>query len=231
MYLTRMALNLARPDAMRLLSSPYKIHSAVEHAFPPGVTRTGDRGRILWRLDLSSRREGEAWLYVVSPEKPDLTHIVEQAGWPLYPKWETKDYEALLGKIEQGQEWAFRLKANPVRKVRVDKGRVSRNQVVGTLQGHVTVEQQQQWLIDRAERCGFDVCANELGALDLVISERRKEHSIRGGKTLTVATARYDGRLRVLDAEAFCHTLGFGIGHARSLGCGLMTVAPLGTAE
>ena len=69
--------------------------------------------------------------------------MVEQAGWPLHERpRETKDYTPLLDRIENGQRWEFRLKANPVRKVREDKGRMPDKRVIGTIQGHVTVDQQ-----------------------------------------------------------------------------------------
>lgn len=35
MYLTRMPLNVARGETRRLVASPYRLHVAVEAAFPP----------------------------------------------------------------------------------------------------------------------------------------------------------------------------------------------------
>lgn len=105
MYITRMALNAARPSSLKLLSSPYAMHAAVEAAFPPDVARADERGRVLWRLDSSST--SGAWLYVVSPEKPDLTHVCEQAGWPLYKSWETKRYDGLLDSLQRGRPGRF----------------------------------------------------------------------------------------------------------------------------
>lgn len=227
MYITRMALNAARPSSLKLLSSPYAMHAAVEAAFPPNVARTDERGRVLWRLDSSST--SGAWLYVVSPEKPDLTHVCEQAGWPLYKSWETKRYDGLLDSIAEGQTWAFRLKANPVRKVAKDKGRAGGNgAVVGKRLGHVTADQQIDWLISRAPRCGFEVPTNRLGALEVALSNRGRETFKRGDSKVTLDVAQFDGVLRVVDAEAFRKSLGFGIGHAKGFGCGLLTVAPLG---
>ena len=106
MFISRIALNKARYGARQLISSPYKLHAAVECAFPPNVVRNNDEGRILWRLDTSVADNG-VWLYVVSPEKPDFMHIVEQAGWPMHAEWETKNYEPLLERIAKGQRWHF----------------------------------------------------------------------------------------------------------------------------
>ena len=108
MFISRIALNKARYGARQLISSPYKLHAAVECAFPPNAVRNNDEGRILWRLDTSVADNG-VWLYVVSPEKPDFMHIVEQAGWPMHAEWETKNYEPLLERIAKGQRWHLQL--------------------------------------------------------------------------------------------------------------------------
>lgn len=229
MFISRMALNPARIEARRLIASPYRLHAAVEQAFPPEVDRQNDEGRILWRLDASQSAADSVWLYIVSPARPDLTHVVERAGWPaVYANgWETKDYAPLLDRIESGQTWRFRLKANPVRKVACDKGRVPDDRVVGTLRGHVTVAQQMEWLVSRSIAHGFAIVENgEMGPV-VSISQRHKEEFQRGDERVTLSTARFDGILNVVDAEAFRHALCHGIGRAKGFGCGLLTVAPL----
>lgn len=120
MYISRMPLNLARFDAKRLVGSPYRMHAAVESSFPPDSARVTEEGRVLWRIDYSEA-DHSAWLYVVSPNRPDFTHIIEQAGWPTHMQWETTDYSQLLNRIAIGQQWQFRLRANPVRKAATDR--------------------------------------------------------------------------------------------------------------
>lgn len=230
MYISRMPLNTARVESRRLLASPYRLHAAVEHAFPPVAGREGDEGRILWRLDVPSTGPGSAWLYVVSPAKPDFTHLVEQAGWPAAyaGAWETKDYTPLLERIAAGQRWQFRLKANPARKVARDQGRMPDDRVVGTVRGHVTVAQQVTWLLDRAEAHGFAVCEGEGSVPAVSVSQRHKEEFLRGERRVTIATAVFDGLLEVRDPAMFRRALCWGIGRAKGFGCGLMTVAPPG---
>ncbi len=227
MYISRLPLNVERRGALRLVSSPYRMHAAVEASFPPGATRECEEGRILWRIDQSPRSEEGVWLYVVSPERPDFSHIVEQCGWPANPGWETKDYGPLLDRVGDGQVWRFRLKANPARKVRADLGRRSKNpKVIGKVQGHVTVEQQLKWLEDRSGSHGFSLVADDDGFVQVSVSQRRTERSRREGSDVTICTAVYDGILRVEDADAFRHALGFGIGRAKGFGCGLLTIMP-----
>lgn len=227
MYLSRVSLGLTRLDAIAFVSSPYKVHAAVERAFSPSAVREDERGRILWRLDEVPGNERETWLYVVSPDRPDFTRICDQAASTASPTWVIKEYDPVLDRISEGELWQFRLKANPVRKVFVDKGRRERAGVVGTLQGHVTETQQRMWLTDRAEAHGFRIAQTEEGFERMTVSHRRRERFKRQGSVVTLATAQYDGVLEVTDAEAFRHTLGFGLGRARGFGCGLMTIAPL----
>lgn len=227
MYISRTPLNVVRPEAIELVSSPYKMHAAVENAFPPGTVRDSSQGRILWRIDPVRDGGHAAWLYVVSPEKPDFTHIDEQAGWPISGKSESKDYSALLDMLKNGQRWAFRLKANPARKVFQDKGRRQRDGVVNTIQGHVTIAQQEEWLIQRSERHGFKILENEDGSKQLSLSQRAKSTFDRKGEHVTLVTAVYDGVLEITDAQLFRATLCSGIGRAKGFGCGLLTIAPL----
>ena len=229
MFISRVPLNTAREGAMKLITSPYRTHVAVESACPPDAVRDGEEGRILWRLDTSAR-DRSVWLYVVSPEAPDLTHIIEQAGWPMRVQWESKDYTPLPSRIAVGQHWQFRLRANPVRKARVDKGRNPRANgegIVGKLQGHVTVSQQRDWLVARAQTHGFSILPDDNGDPSVTVSQRHQERFKREGRTVTLSTAVFDGRLTVTDADLFRRTLCHGLGRAKGFGCGLLTVAPI----
>lgn len=226
MFISRIPLNKVRYGARQLIGSPYKLHAAVEAAFPPDAVRRTDDGRILWRLD-SLGQDGGVWLYVVSPQKPDFTHIVEQAGWPMHAEWETKNYDALLDRVTKGQQWHFKLRANPARKAGVDKGRRHRSDgIVGKVQGHVTASQQLQWLVNRSVVHGFRILEDEYGQPNVVVKERHKEQFKRGGATVTLVTAVFEGRLEVIDTKLFRDALCEGIGRAKGFGCGLLTIAP-----
>lgn len=215
MYFTRMPLNPSRRGTRFLQASPQAMHAAVLSAFPPGVSTQNTEGRVLWRLDQTKH---EIYLYVVSPESPDLTHLIEQAGWPTSSTWQTRDYGPLLGQITIGQHYAFRLSANPVRQPR-------EAELEGKRVGHVTATQQQGWLLDRAERNGFRILDGATGDPALVVSDREVKKFARGAATVTLSTARFDGQLEVVDAGLFRQALTGGIGSAKGYGCGLMTLA------
>lgn len=215
MYFTRMALNPARRGTRFLRASPHAMHAAVLAGFPSGVSTSTTEGRVLWRMDKSGH---EIYLYIVSPESPDLTHLIEQAGWPLSSTWQTRDYTPLLEQLTQGQHYAFRLVANPVRQPRDPE-------LGGKRVGHVTAAQQEQWLFDRAERSGFLVCETADSVPALVVSDREVKKFSRGPGTVTLSTARFDGQLEVTDAGLLRQALAGGIGAAKGYGCGLMTLA------
>lgn len=226
-YLSRIPLDILHRKGIEFASSPYRVHAAVEASLPAVSDRVTERGRVLWRLDEPVGRTDCLWLYILSPAEPACALVADQAGLPAGGAWEVKPYDGVLDGVCEGQRWQFRLKANPVRKVMVDKGRVANPSVRGTIQGHVTVEQQQAWLLGRAEAHGFRVLPSSSGADALVVSHRRRERFRRGGQTVTLATAQFDGVLEVVDAAAFKRALGFGIGRAKGFGCGLLTIAPV----
>jgi CRISPR system Cascade subunit CasE len=177
-------------------------------------------GRVLWRLDMTDGRRPV--MYVVSPGKPDFTHIVEQAGWPTTEAWQTRPYGGLLERLEAGQRWQFRLTANPVHCVHREAQERSKPLA------HVTVKQQEQWLLDRAEKLGFRLAptsASESAEPDLAVLDRAVRRFSRHSSTVTISMATFRGHLLVDDAELLRHTLTHGIGRAKAYGCGLLTLA------
>ncbi|MFF1378718.1 type I-E CRISPR-associated protein Cas6/Cse3/CasE [Streptomyces sp. NPDC058308] len=254
MYLTRFRVNTARPGARRLLSSPQSLHAAVMASFPGLLpTSTGDTegSRVLWRLDHNAK--AEVFLYLVSPARPDLTHLVEQAGWPAAaldpetPGWQSRPYAPFLDRLAAGGVWEFRLTANPVHQIRRKAGEPTKRTA------HLTPVHQRGWLLDpqRQERAGFRVLEKpherrllpggtthhnhphhgdryELAVRDeraLSFAKSRDDRS--PNRRVHVVTVTFDGRLVVTDADALRRTLTRGLGKAKAYGCGLMTLAPI----
>ncbi|MEU9891037.1 type I-E CRISPR-associated protein Cas6/Cse3/CasE [Sphaerisporangium sp. NPDC051011] len=226
MHLTRFRFNTARIGARRVLSSPQMLHAAVMSSFAEIPQPGEDGARVLWRIDRNSK--AETYLYLVSPDKPDLTHLVEQAGWPQTGGWQTFDYGTFLERLTTGQQWAFRLTANPVHTAR-------RNDEEPTkLTAHVGVRHQRDWLLKRQQNAGFKVVEKSperrLAPQDeheLIVHDRRQLSFKKSGQRqpVTLVTVTYDGRLEITDADAFRRTLVRGLGKAKAYGCGLMTLA------
>lgn len=221
MYLSRVEVNTARRAAGRLLNSPQVMHAAVLASFPADRSA----GRVLWRVDRAPLR---TVLYVVSPDRADFTHLVEQAGWPAAGEpassWQTRDYGPVLDGLSAGQRYSFRLCANPTHAVRLRADRPRTQRV-----GHVTAAQQLAWLVSRADRWGFAVRSPgaESDEPTVRVSSRHVWTFRHQTARMTLATATYDGELTVQDPMALRRALSEGIGPAKAYGCGLMTLAPL----
>jgi CRISPR system Cascade subunit CasE len=216
MYLSRCELNPARRGARTLLGSPQAMHAAVLASYPSREAE--GPGRVLWRVDQLSRA---TWLYILGPTLPDLTHVVEQGGWPASGQaWDTRPYEGLLASVSTGRDFAFRLTANPTLSTRI-KGREHSQRL-----GHVTTSQQLWWLLDRAEGWGFAVPETPRGPAAVVVS-RAVRRFRRGSDWVTLATATFEGQLRVADAPTFRQSLVGGLGPGKAYGCGLLTLAPV----
>ncbi|MFG3041902.1 MULTISPECIES: type I-E CRISPR-associated protein Cas6/Cse3/CasE [unclassified Streptomyces] len=253
MYLTRFRVNTARTGARRLLSSRQILHAAVMSSFPtllPTDQPTPDTPRVLWRLDHNA--PGEVFLFLVSPTAPDLTHLVEQAGWPTAivdsPGWQTRSYTPLLDRLAQGSHWGFRLTANPVHHIRRTDDEPRKRTA------HLTAYHQMGWLLDenRQKRSGFRILEKPKDKrllpagtthqgrehhgdrYELIVRDHRlhafdktRAPATKRGKPVTLVTATFDGHLEVTDPELMRRTLTQGIGKAKAYGCGLMTLAPL----
>lgn len=243
MYLTRAHLNPRRDGAQRLLASPHRMHAATLASFPEQpVPAPSDRGRVLWRLDTDNPHRPVLW--IVSPARPDLTHIIETAGWPRAntPQWESRSYAPLLQRLAVGQRYAFRLTANPTRQIKNDPQSANGSPSTGPPRSrgkrvpHVTVHHQLDWLARRAEHAGFRLLSASASlpgsgehAIQVELRERatarfRKSDSER---RVTIVRTTYVGALEISNADSLRHVLCQGLGHARAYGCGLLTLASL----
>lgn len=147
-YLSRIRLNPTRRGTQKLLASPQAMHAAVMGSHPRFLD---DRvsGRVLWRIDQPAKHDIQ--VYVVSPVTPDFTGLLEQAGWPTQPDWDSTEYQPFLDMLDTGQVWRFRVTANPVRVLARTPGDTRRR---GRISPHVTADQQRDWLIKSGPHLG-----------------------------------------------------------------------------
>ncbi len=205
MYLSRVKINTSIRNTIKFLSSPQVVHAAVESSFADS-----DQTRKLWRLDYY---QGQPYLLLLSQNKPDFAGLIAQFGYADMPG-EMRDYQKVLDILQNGQQYRFRLCANPVYSVKQGDG--ERGKVVP----HITIDQQEAWLERKSERGGFTL--NEFTIMQRGIKKFTRQH-----KYVTLSMATYEGVLKIKDVELFRTTLLQGIGRAKSYGCGLLTLAKL----
>lgn len=210
MYLTRLELDTRRRSTMKALASPNLFHGAIESSFP------GERKRRLWRIDPLN---GRYYLLLLSEDAPDLTDMARQFGvsGAALP-WESKSYDSLLERIQEGSTWQFRLTANPTKACKS----AASPQARGTVHAHITPAHQQQWLLERCQSHGFSLNSEEF----LVTSSRwlRFYKGQARKYPVTLLSCTYEGLLTVTDAQQFRQTLQTGIGRGKAYGLGLLTI-------
>ena len=205
MYITRVFL--------KRLPTPNIIHGLLSSAFPG--ERNNSTNENLWRTDDIGDSKV---LIIVSGSSPDIRKIVSEIGVNRAKaeintdnkrQDKTIDYEAFLKHIENGQDWNFRLCANPIEHVK---------QITIEHRGKIfalrSVVEQIEWLERQGMKCGFTMRACS------VIGD-----SWIAFKKVRIRAVTFDGILKVADADSFRLALTKGIGRGKAYGCGLLTVA------
>lgn len=211
MYLSRVEIDSQDRKKIRDLDHVGAYHNWVEQSFPKEIA-SQERTRKLWRVDTLGQKD---YLLIVSETYPDIERL-EQYGVP--GTGQTKDYSKFINQIEDGLVAQFRISLNPV--VSLYQGKGSKR---GRVVPHVTIEQQEKFLLDRSEKNGFHLNEGEFAIVDRGYVLLKKA----GQKDLRLSKATYQGILRVTDAKQFKETLTKGFGKKKAYGFGMMTIIPL----
>lgn len=214
MYLSRLQLNPAHPQARRDLASAYELHRSLARAFAPDAD--AQPARFLWRREADSNG------------LPGTTVLVQAAQ---LGDWQALDASALHGKgycdslqankpvaldrlVQSGQRCRFRLLANPT--VTRDRKRYGLHDDAARL----------AWLRRQGERFGFGLLLAERSACGRV-------RTSQGGRerTITIDAVLFDGILQVTDAAALRRAWSAGIGPGKALGLGMLSLAPMPSSE
>lgn len=215
MYLSRVEIDTNNRQKIKDLSHLGAYHNWVEQSFPAEISNS-QRNRHLWRIDVLA---GKQYLLVLSQEKPDLKRL------ETYGVKETavaKSYDKFLNNLVNDELLRFRLTANPTHKVTQPGAKQ------GKVYPHVSIAQQQQWLLDRQKNLGFNIVKSKSSYdYDIRLVNRswpvlyHKQHKIR------LCQVSYEGLLKISDLEKFKYALTHGIGREKAYGMGLMTVIPI----
>jgi len=209
-YLSKLTLNPRHPQARRDLANPYDMHATLSWAV---ADREGER--LLWRLEGGPR---EAVMLVQSRTSPDWQALFERH--PGYAQLDERSPKLFEPALKPGQLLRFRLRANPtVTKFDPDPEKGKRKRL-----GLVKLEDQLAWLHRQGERCGFAVPGAMVSSSERVRA-RKPQKDGEEGRVITLQSVTYDGHLRVNEPDAFLAALQSGLGHAKALGFGLLSIA------
>lgn len=226
MFLHRLHLNLRSREVRRDLADPYQMHATLCRAFS-SVEEKCPAGAFLWRLEPESGFDGSARVLVQTSLQPSWDRLLPR--WLSHPPEPPVDLASRLAldNLSPGQRFRFRLRANPS------------TSIAGKRVGLLNQEQQQTWLQRKGiEQHGFRIpqiqtfdpfaAADALPVPQVVISQeqmiRARQHD---GNGIQVFSVRFDGLLEVTDPVLFKKSLTSGIGHAKALGLGLLSVVPV----
>jgi len=105
MFLTRMALDITRPDTLALLASAADLRLAVLSTFAGGNLQP------LFRLDDYGSRK---WLVILSRLRPTMIALHQRYGYlGVFPSWETFPEDDMMEQATDGTEWYYELSASP----------------------------------------------------------------------------------------------------------------------
>lgn len=201
MYLTKLLLNAQSHEVRRDLANPYELHRTLSRVF--AVDASTAPVRFLWRLGIA-QEENTSMLFVQSEHKGNWDVLARIPEY-LQDKAQEKAIQPDVW-LTYGNYYRFLLKANPT---------VTRN---GKRRGLYQEEAQQAWLIRQGLRHGF--IPSQVAVKDSIVLKGQK-----GNHCLSVLTTTFEGYLQVIDKKSLLLSLQHGIGPAKSLGCGLLSLS------
>lgn len=207
MFLSKITLDSRHPQARKDLGSAYELHRTLSRVF--ALDDASPPSRFLWRQEVArSFQQAEIDLLVQSAD-PGQWEVLRQ--WPGYvARMQTDKPVDLHQLVRDGAQYRFRLRANPT---------VTRE---GKRYGLKTEDAQRAWLIRQGQRLGFELKACECSG-DESLSVRQP----RTGGLITLHAVTFDGVLVASDSTVLRTALLNGIGHAKSLGLGMLSLAPV----
>ena len=218
MYLSRLILNPRSRRVQSELARPYELHRSVYSAYPAQLP---DHERLLYRLETDDRG-GRLVLLAQSQGPPDWAWTGRAPGY-LLPgtEVEVKQFELSLGL---GQVLAFRLRANPTVKKRSHQREGQDPPRHGIRLGLVREEDQRSWLERKGAQHGFRPLRVRIMPEGMQASHTSRA---KDGRRLAHLAVRYEGLVQVSDSERLLRAVRSGIGSAKGLGFGLLSLALL----
>lgn len=226
MRLSRLILNPLNGETVRTVRDVHRLHQLVMKGF---ASNTGPAARaqhrVLHRLEMDSR-SGALVLYVQSASEPDWSRIpagylVRLDGRPNPAVRDLTELElAAASKVVR-----FRLRANPTRKIATKS--VGGERRHGRRVPHRNDERCIEWLVRQGANHGFEIMRDPQGYPRVLLVREPTRRGRRDGSAITFEGVRFDGLLRIVDADAFRAGVISGFGPGKAFGFGLLSFAPI----
>jgi CRISPR system Cascade subunit CasE len=194
-----LVLNLGSAAARRDLADAYEMHSTLMRLVDAGASKP------LWRLGFE-RDGGSPVLLVQTEAEPDFDAF-SQVDESYLLHAESKR-NRLIENLTVGDRLRFRVRANPT---------VTRE---GKRHGLVRHEEQIAWMERQLQRHGARPLSIHANGSQREVYKRR-----RGRAPITLIGVTFDGVLEIADLDGTRALVKNGVGHARALGFGLVTLA------
>lgn len=202
LHLSKVLIERQRP------LTPYEWHQVLWHLFtvPAGGPRP-----FLFRIE--QQVPGGTQVLLQSDRAPTTSATARGARVRLLA---TRTFEP---KMSSGQRLRFRLTANPIKTIRDEGGRTDDKGDIKQCRVPLLKEEEQlDWL---ARKLGGAAQLDEA----LIQSRQAVHFRASAGKVGKIMAVTFDGALNVRDGEQLNALLATGIGPAKSLGCGLLSLA------
>lgn len=222
MYLSKLRLNPRNQAARRDAGSPYELHRTLARAFPtPDGINYRETAQVLFRSELRIHNGR-------NPLAPTLEVLVQSINEPfwneLHPNYliSLPDTKVINIALSNGQEYAFRLVANPTRKLK----QADRSQGKRIALPDFTTDDgptpAREWLDRQGEHHGFQVL---YVLTESFWSGKQDKERTTNKNNILIYCVRYEGLLRVTDAQKLMRAITKGIGPSKAFGCGLLSLA------
>lgn len=228
-FLSRLILEPRSREVQRDLSDAQRLHRRVMSGFPDVGESARKALGVLFRVE--SGPQGVT-LLVQSQAAPEWSKLPDgylATDWFGGQPAAVTGLDGLLARCVAGAELRFRLRANPTRCIDSKSGPDGEKRR-GKRVPLRKEESRLDWLRRKAGMSGFEVVEVHGGGAPVLDAMQREPTVVRGRREtglVTIEGVLFEGRLRVVDAQAFRAALVDGVGRGRAYGFGLLSVAPL----
>jgi|HigsolmetaAR202D_1030399.scaffolds.fasta_scaffold18597_2 CRISPR system Cascade subunit CasE len=225
LYLSRLIIDPQRREVQRDLGDCYNMHRTLLKAFPQVAEGNAAREQfgLLYRLEEHSGNLMR--ILVQSQHLPDWQQLPVGylASTNDGPNPSVRPLDTVYGRISNGMQLRFRLRANPTKRVSARSNQEAKwyGKRIELRDEH----QQLAWLARKGEQGGFRLLEAHANQPDVQASNQNKVRGWQRSNQLRFGAVLFEGRLEVLDHTNFLATLTRGIGSGKAFGFGLLSIA------